>query len=1094
MESLLVDAEKLEEAFDWLGAAGSYEKALSLRSDQDLARKGQLREGLGYALFRAALQADSRDEFLERLKQARENYQNAQDFYEKSEARSMQGFALRCSAMRPYIGYWLASDVQEKKSSLEDSWRQAKETLKNFQTAGDFLEYLKTANQLLAAPNILQSYASDFQTLRGLMQENLDYAEGSIKLAARLRASGDLSRAYVIASGIMEMYGLLVVPDQDERVRYRKESEAHWSKAKELSEDAAILQLVDFPSGPLLGFGEGSDRAITIFKAALERARKSRDRLAIGFSLETLGFHTFWKSIGCEDPEEAMLILKEALDYAVEAKREYSTIRYASRGLGVLWVGAPRVEYYWELASLQTDMEKRRELLEKAIETVPAMLKAAEESGYPYTLSSAHHVVSKAFESLAQIEKKTETKRSLLEEALKYRRKNMKLQEELFPYYYWDLGVFYNYLSEIDQELSRITDEPASRKLLEDAVQAKERCLDFVERSLPMIESTSAIPQFRWIGSGHFEFGNLLFSLYKSTGDREDLRRAAEAFERAAEMYRKTTGATWVAEACWKAAQTYDALKEHSKSGERFAEASQNYRAAAQKLPQLRDFYQDYAAYMEGWSEIEQARQQHSRQEYGSAEELYQKAADLQRSTKRWSTFFANYSALAKIEKGEKLSREELSEDATNAFHDGARLFRESKRSLQSAAHLGEESEESQMATQLIQAADGREEYCKARVLIEEGKIIGRKGDHDSSSAKYGEAARLLERIAAATPEQDRREIKLIMILSKAWEAMASAESKASAGLYGEAAKFFDEARELTVNQKERMLIQGHSHFCRALGAETEFTDTRKDTLREEAIQHLQTASDYYLKAGFRSDSESTKATKLLLDAHVYMEGANREAAPEKKAKLYLMAEKVLEASAKSYEKAGQTARRDHVAMLLEMVREEKELAVSLTEVMQAPSVLSTTAAFSTPTPSFERPVGLERFERADIQSHIVAGRRSLKVGENLDFEVELVNAGKGFAQLVKMEDVVPEGFEVVQRPDAYRLEENSLILKGKRLDSLKTEELRLVARSKARGSFTLKPRILYLDENGNYKSHESEPVEITVKELGVSGWLRGSS
>jgi len=32
----------------------------------------------------------------------------------------------------------------------------------------------------------------------------------------------------------------------------------------------------------------------------------------------------------------------------------------------------------------------------------------------------------------------------------------------------------------------------------------------------------------------------------------------------------------------------------------------------------------------------------------------------------------------------------------------------------------------------------------------------------------------------------------------------------------------------------------------------------------------------------------------------------------------------------------------------------------------------------------------------------------------------------------------------------------------------------------------------LYLDENGKYKSHEPEPVPITVKELGIKGWIKG--
>jgi hypothetical protein len=32
----------------------------------------------------------------------------------------------------------------------------------------------------------------------------------------------------------------------------------------------------------------------------------------------------------------------------------------------------------------------------------------------------------------------------------------------------------------------------------------------------------------------------------------------------------------------------------------------------------------------------------------------------------------------------------------------------------------------------------------------------------------------------------------------------------------------------------------------------------------------------------------------------------------------------------------------------------------------------------------------------------------------------------------------------------------------------------------------------MYLDESGRYRSHEPEPIDITVKELGIAGWLKG--
>jgi len=37
-----------------------------------------------------------------------------------------------------------------------------------------------------------------------------------------------------------------------------------------------------------------------------------------------------------------------------------------------------------------------------------------------------------------------------------------------------------------------------------------------------------------------------------------------------------------------------------------------------------------------------------------------------------------------------------------------------------------------------------------------------------------------------------------------------------------------------------------------------------------------------------------------------------------------------------------------------------------------------------------------------------------------------------------------------------------------------------------------LKLRVLYLDETGKYRSYEPERATIKVKELGISGWLKG--
>jgi len=106
--------------------------------------------------------------------------------------------------------------------------------------------------------------------------------------------------------------------------------------------------------------------------------------------------------------------------------------------------------------------------------------------------------------------------------------------------------------------------------------------------------------------------------------------------------------------------------------------------------------------------------------------------------------------------------------------------------------------------------------------------------------------------------------------------------------------------------------------------------------------------------------------------------------------------------------------------------------------------------------------------------------------------DVEIVNAGGAPAQIMKIERAVPEGFELLSRPESYRIEDNYLNMKGKRLDALKTEDIALLLKSSNQGHFSLNPRIMYLDESGKYKHCEPEPIEVTVKELGVAGWLRG--
>ena len=82
-----------------------------------------------------------------------------------------------------------------------------------------------------------------------------------------------------------------------------------------------------------------------------------------------------------------------------------------------------------------------------------------------------------------------------------------------------------------------------------------------------------------------------------------------------------------------------------------------------------------------------------------------------------------------------------------------------------------------------------------------------------------------------------------------------------------------------------------------------------------------------------------------------------------------------------------------------------------------------------------EKILSSESFESTDVQSNITAIPRELKIGESLELEIEVTNTRKeGAILLTKITEVLPEGFGIVKKPELYRMEDNCLNMKEKRL------------------------------------------------------------
>jgi len=1090
-QEALDKAKRLENEYDWTNAAALLEKALSMVEKTNPTQAGRAQERIGFCLHKAAMQAVNADDFKERIQRAIIAYEKAREFYGKSENELSYPRAFRCEAVTKYLGYWLASTPVEKKKSLDTCLELEGRALEIFARSQNVSEYVETYSGLPLFFYCRRALEWDLQTLREILNKGLEWGDKAKEALTKLDSPQQNAKAYFTMALCMDLSDVFV-QEPEEQEKNSLDVIEHLNKAVDFSEKAGDIYSSGL-SHMWLGSCKGGQEAVRHFETALECGERTRDNFLLAYSLDCLAYVGYWRAIAAEDPEKKTEEAEHAMQLYEKAQHYYSIISFISPRGGLISPPSGPAEHYWALANWSTDPQQRCELLKKSEAAGTKVLKCARDSGLPRVVSGVLHVVSKTLRARANSEAEPRQKLTILQKALEYRKEAIDIIQRVTPFDYWNLGVYHDLLAEIKAELSNVESNPESKKrLLEEAISSKGECLELCGKVMPHFEKMGVLNYFATFQKSQDTYATLLTRLYDMADDPEVLKKAVKVLERAVESAKKLDMVSRIAESHWKIARTHDILGEHVQAAEHFAHASESYLTAAEKIPQLKDLYRDLASYMQAWIEIEKARNHHVKQQYGLAREHYENAANLHESTERWKYLKQNYLAWGRLEEAEDLSRREQTEQAKSLFLQAANLFVEAKSAIKTKFEDTALGDERSMAAGLLDASDMRHEYCLARTTIEDAKILDRQGDYLTGAEKYGEGAERFRRIMEAAPEQTRRELQPILCLCQAWQKMMMAEAKASSTLYAEAAELFKQAKEHMVDRSTSLVASANSSFCKALEAGTEFEIIRDVESYSTAKKHMEAAAECYLKAGYENASEYARATNKLFDAYMYMHKAETETEPQKRAQYYRMAAEVLQASANLFTKAKYAEKSKEVQRLLESAKEEHQLALSLADVLHAPTVAATTTSFSTPTPTYEKAVGLERFEHADVQANLILGVKEAKVGEDVDLEIELVNAGKAPALLVKVQEAIPDAFRIERAPDIYRVEGCNLNMKGKRLDSLMTEQVKMVVKPISKGTFTLRPKVLYMDENGQSRFHEPEPTSITVKELGIKGWIRG--
>jgi len=302
-------------------------------------------------------------------------------------------------------------------------------------------------------------------------------------------------------------------------------------------------------------------------------------------------------------------------------------------------------------------------------------------------------------------------------------------------------------------------------------------------------------------------------------------------------------------------------------------------------------------------------------------------------------------------------------------------------------------------------------------------------------------------------------------ILGKATELEKAYAWVAAAALYEQALLMAGKRDFL-----KRGVVQERIGYCLHRGAFQAETQEQFKSRMLKAVEAYERARGFYEKL-----MDEQKTTRMFrCEAIAKYLGYWLTSNPSDKRALL---DECLALAAKHYGKAGFPERKNEALQDLERVKREHALAVSLSEVLTAPTVLSSTTGVSMPD-SMEKAAGLNEFEAVNIRARLSVPDEFVR-GEEFQLKLDLVNVGKKPGLLVRVEGLVPRTCTVLKVPSYCVLEDDSLNLKGRRLRPLSVESISICLQATEMMGLRLAPRVVYVDELGNFRTIRVEGAQI---------------
>ncbi len=1082
LDNLESQVRKLGDSCNWVSAA---ELCSTFVETADAEQKCEALELLGDCLYYSSFQQENRLEFVTQILRAQEVFQSASLIGAGANNSILRK---RCAARAGFCAC-LASDDSESRrrivveeciaplrdvcsEPLEGNTKDQKLT----RVQAEFLRYLLVACHTTLDPKQLAKLVKETKIAGKAFLARADPSntENFIQLTNAYVLFLEWASGYFLGSAELGGISDALIPKSVQLVEMsqRLENKQLASMALETATSIATEFSADFELGA------------SLLQRALALAEGTQDCLLIGRQLSAMANVLLWAQQDADLPEKRRELLNQTIEHASRA------IDVLKKPLATFYLSFAYSLYICaltELAKSEGEMSTKMKLLNKAIE--------AGKEGLCYANASSLEFVrtrfSDALRSRAEMSEYDDERKGLLSESLILINEHILLTKQLTGEDSWNLGLAFRDSGEVKAKLADY--EPSDQKFsfFTKSVSAYKTALEM------LLNSPRAEGQESSIALTFEDLGDSLVKIHELTHEREYCLNAVEAYERSANYYEKANAEGSTAHLSIyllaKVATLYDRAGEYENSSTFFSKAEVSCKSAATTQGEnLQKSFLGLALFNSANSKIEQARLFHRDEKYSLAIEKLKEASLEFEKTEGYRYLAKHYLACSLAEEGEDQSRKEKNREASEAFENASKLFSESQKDILRMIE-SMPSEITEKVKNWAEFSDQRSDYCEGRKILALAKSLDSEGEAEESKYKYQAAAKVFRELEAKSSQEDRDELEAMALSCDAWAAMKEAEDRSSPELYAKASDLFMIAKERKGRRSFVLSCLASSAICRAFEAGTRFKQTGQVQLYSEIKKELGSAAQFYEDAGFEIAAGWTSGTEALFDALAYLSSAESEMDPAKKTQMYHLAEKHLELSARRYGEIGYDKKRQEVLKQLKKVRENKEMLLTPMDALsQNPTSYSTPANFTA-----DQLHGFESFEGANLTANLDVSSKTPNVGSLLRVDIDIANVGKSPVLLMKVDNLAPEiGFEPETEREAHHFLQSkdciSIDMRGRRLDYLKTHEMSVHLKVKSKGTFQLKPRILFVDNSGKYHTYDLEPQSVEVKELGFMGWAKG--